>query len=73
MDGSDYNGDGDSIQRLKQCDLESELAYRPAPLCYSRFEKLDAPEDNGSRYDVLVAAVAFSAAVGFATLCFAIA
>ena len=72
MDGSDFEETRDVVLQLSQRDLASELAQRAAPLCYSKIEKREA-KVIAPRYDLLVAAVTVSAAVGFVTLCLAIA
>ena len=72
MDGSDYHETRDVAQLLRQHDLGLELSERPAPLCYSRTNH-SQPQSRAPRYDMLAAAVTVSAALGFATLCLAIA
>lgn len=68
MDGSDY----DVKQTVHPTDLAFELAGRPGPLCYTKHEA-PQPQSIAPRYDMLAAAVTVSAALGFATLCLAIA
>lgn len=72
MDGSDCDETRDVVRSFRHRDLSLERSHRPAPLCYTKDEQLQ-PEPVKPRYDLLVAAVTVSAAVGFATLCLAIA
>lgn len=69
MDGSDYN---ETRTVAHPTGLVFELADRPGPLCYAK-QKAPQPTSTAPRYDMLAVVVTISAALGFATLCLAIA